>query len=85
MFTEETNLLAEVTSIQNNDKVACVLIDEAQFLSKAQVKQLTDIVDELHIPVLAYGIRTDFLGQTFTGSAALLSRIKNYLPLWPKS
>lgn len=73
LFSEETNLLAEVTSIQNNDKVACVLIDEAQFLSKAQVKQLTDIVDELHIPVLAYGIRTDFLGQTFTGSAALLA------------
>jgi thymidine kinase len=73
LFTEETNLLAEVTAIQNNDKVACVLIDEAQFLSKAQVKQLTDIVDELHIPVLAYGIRTDFLGQTFIGSAALLA------------
>ena len=73
LFNNETDLLAEVSAIQNNSKIACVLIDEAQFLSKAQVKQLTDIVDELHIPVLAYGIRTDFLGQTFTGSAALLA------------
>ena len=73
LFTTETDLLAEVSVMHNDDKIACVLIDEAQFLSKSQVKQLTDIVDELHIPVLAYGIRTDFLGQTFTGSAALLA------------
>lgn len=83
LFAQETNLLAEITAIQSNivlnkenqknTKIACILIDEAQFLTKAQVKQLTDIVDNLHIPVLAYGIRTDFLGQTFTGSAALLA------------
>jgi len=73
LFTKETNLLKEITSIHNGEKIACVLVDEAQFLSKLQVKQLTDIVDELNIPVLAYGIRTDFLGQTFTGSAALLA------------
>ena len=54
-------------------KIDCVLIDEAQFLSTEQVKQLTDVVDLLHIPVLAYGIRTDFLGETFSGSAALLA------------
>jgi len=73
LFTNDTNLLTEISTMQGNEKIACVLIDEAQFLTKAQVKQLTDIVDELHIPVLAYGIRTDFLGQTFTGSAALLA------------
>jgi thymidine kinase len=73
LFNHKTNLLTEITEINDEEKVACVLVDEAQFLSKTQVKQLTDIVDELHIPVLAYGIRTDFLGQTFTGSAALLA------------
>jgi len=73
LFDKATNLLVEVTEIQQKREIACVLIDEAQFLTKLQVKQLTDIVDELNIPVLAYGIRTDFLGQTFTGSAALLA------------
>jgi len=73
LFNEETNLLSEIKLLQQQGNIACVLIDEAQFLSKAQVKQLTDIVDTLKIPVLAYGIRTDFLGQTFIGSAALLA------------
>ncbi|MDO6486984.1 thymidine kinase [Colwellia sp. 6_MG-2023] len=73
LFVQETDLLTEITAIKNETKIACVLIDEAQFLTKTQVKQLTDIVDNLNIPVLAYGIRTDFLGQTFTGSAALLA------------
>lgn len=73
LFAQETDLLTEITAIKNETKIACVLIDEAQFLTKTQVKQLTDIVDNLNIPVLAYGIRTDFLGQTFTGSAALLA------------
>lgn len=73
LFNSETDLLHEVNTMQAQSPVACVLIDEAQFLTKPQVKQLTDIVDELQIPVLAYGIRTDFLGQTFSGSAALLA------------
>lgn len=73
LFNFKTNLLSEVNVMQAQDPIACVLVDEAQFLTKTQVKQLTDIVDELHIPVLAYGIRTDFLGQTFSGSAALLA------------
>lgn len=73
LFSKKTDLFAEITAIQNDTDIACVLIDEAQFLTKLQVKQLTDVVDELNIPVLAYGIRTDFLGQTFTGSAALLA------------
>lgn len=73
LFNSKTNLLDEIKAMQAQSTIACVLIDEAQFLTKKQVKQLTDVVDELQIPVLAYGIRTDFLGQTFSGSAALLA------------
>ena len=51
----------------------CVLIDEAQFLSKAQVRQLARLVDEANIPVMCYGLRTDFRGELFPGSAALLA------------
>lgn len=54
-------------------KLSCVLIDEAQFLTKAQVFQLTKIVDELKIPVLAYGLRTDFQAEPFEGSQYLLA------------
>lgn len=52
---------------------ACVLVDEAQFLTKDQVYQLTEVTDELGIPVLAYGLRTDFRGELFDGSQALLA------------
>lgn len=58
---------------QKNEKLACVLIDEAHFLSKAQVRQLTKVVDEVHLPVLAYGIRVDFRGEPFEGSQYLLA------------
>ena len=51
----------------------CVLVDEAQFLMPAQVDQLAAIVDRLGVPVLAYGLRTDFLGQLFPGSERLLA------------
>lgn len=54
-------------------RLKCVLIDEAQFLTKKQVFQLTEIADKLHIPVLAYGIRTDFRGELFEGSQYLLA------------
>ena len=54
-------------------KLTCVLVDEAQFLSKAQVLQLCRVVDELRLPVLTYGLRTDFQGETFEGSHALLA------------
>lgn len=73
LFDNNTNVFDEVTQQLQDGKIACILIDEAQFLTKPQVKQLTDIVDELKIPVLAYGIRTDFLGETFVGSASLLA------------
>src|SRR5215211_7002880 len=51
----------------------CVLIDEAQFLSQPQVRQLARVVDEANIPVMCYGLRTDFQGELFPGSAALLA------------
>jgi len=73
LFDENTDLFSVTKAEHLQDKLACVLIDEAQFLSKPQVNQLTEIVDTLAIPVLAYGIRTDFLGDTFSGSAALLA------------
>ena len=55
------------------EPLACVLVDEAQFLSRAQVHQLTEIVDRIEIPVLAYGLRTDFRGELFEGSHYLLA------------
>jgi thymidine kinase len=54
-------------------RLDCVLVDEAQFLTKAQVWQLSDVVDKLDVPVLAYGLRTDFRGELFEGSQYLLA------------
>ncbi len=51
---------------------ACVIVDEAHFLTEAQVRSLVDIVDDLGIPVICYGLRTDFRGELFEGSRALL-------------
>jgi len=73
LFDQQTHIGNDIKALVADKKIDCVLIDEAQFLTSEQVKQLTDIVDYLKIPVLAYGIRTDFLGQTFNGSAALLA------------
>lgn len=73
LFDTNTNIYQDIVDYKKEHSCDCVLIDESQFLTKVQVKQLTDIVDSLGIPVLAYGIRTDFLGETFSGSAALLA------------
>jgi Thymidine kinase len=54
-------------------KYACILIDEAQFLSKEQVQDVARVVDEANVPALCYGLRTDFRGELFPGSAALLA------------
>lgn len=56
-----------------NGPLHCVLVDEAQFLGKSQVWQLTEIVDRLNVPVMAYGLRTDFRGELFEGSQYLLA------------
>ena len=71
------------TFIKKNktEKLSCVLIDEAQFLSKIQVRQLGKVADLLNIPVMCYGIRTDFQGELFEGSSELLSLADNLIEL----
>lgn len=59
--------------LKNNPNIKCILVDEAQFLTKAQVQELCEITDEFNIPVLAYGIRSDFQGEPFPGSLYLLA------------
>jgi len=73
IFSEKENLQNLVSNYLDEREIHCVLVDEAQFLSREQVYQLTEIVDELDIPVLAYGLRTDFQGELFTGSQYLLA------------
>jgi thymidine kinase len=72
-YSDETNLFDAVVRELIKRKLDCILVDEAQFLSRNHVLQLCRITDELKIPVLAYGLRTDFLGNLFPGSAALLA------------
>ena len=72
-FFENTNIFEDVLKESQQNNTNCVLIDEAQFLSKDQVFQLGRIVDELNIPVLTFGIRTDFKGELFEGSQYLLA------------
>lgn len=70
-FDEATDL--EATTLAADGPIACVLVDEAQFLTPAQVDQLARLADDHGIPVLAYGLRTDFRGDLFPGSARLLA------------
>mgnify|MGYP001488482857 FL=1 len=77
IFTSKTDIYNDVLNIHNNSTVDCVLIDEAQFLTQNQVIQLGKVVDELDIPVLAFGIRTDFQGNLFEGSKYLLAWADN--------
>jgi len=72
-FFEDTNLHGTFVKESKKEPIDCVLIDEAQFLSKEQVHQLGRIVDELDTPVLTFGIRTDFQGELFEGSKYLLA------------
>jgi thymidine kinase len=62
-------------------KLSCILIDEAQFLSKRQIRQLGEVADKLNIPVMCYGIRTDFRGELFEGSSELLALADNLIEL----
>ena len=73
VFADGDDLLGIVREEMEKRPVDCVLIDEAQFLNKAQVRQMTKGVDEQNVPVLTYGIRTDFLGETFEGSKYLMA------------
>ena len=76
-FRTDEDLLKLVSGLHAESAINCVLIDEAQFLSKEQVYQLGEITDQLNIPVLAYGIRTDFQGEPFDGSKYLLAWADN--------
>lgn len=73
LFKEDTDVFASISARNDEKHINCVMIDEAQFLSPAQVWQLSRVADELRIPVLCYGLRTDFMGELFPGSAALLA------------
>jgi thymidine kinase len=77
IFSSKTDIYKDVLNVHNNSIVDCVLIDEAQFLTQNQVIQLGKVVDELDIPVLAFGIRTDFQGNLFEGSKYLLAWADN--------
>jgi thymidine kinase len=66
-----------LSDIDRQGPLHCVLVDEAQFLTRQQVWQLTEIVDRLRVPVLAYGLRTDFRGELFEGSQYLLAWADN--------
>lgn len=72
LFDPATDLFASVVAEHARRPLACVLVDEAQFLSHEQVRQLARLADEENIPVVAYGLRTDFQAELFPGSAALL-------------
>lgn len=72
-FDSRTDLYAEIAKSHEIEGVNCVFVDEAQFLSKAQVMQLARAVDYLNLPILCFGLRTDFRGDLFPGSERLLA------------
>jgi thymidine kinase len=72
-FGPESDLRGEVEAELKKRRLDCILVDEAQFLTRGQVMQLASICDDLDIPVLAYGLRTDFQANLFDGSATLLA------------
>ncbi|RST31718.1 thymidine kinase [Sphingomonas ginkgonis] len=73
VYRPKTRLMDAVLDELKSRQLHCVLVDEAQFLTREQVLELCRLADERNIPVLCYGLRTDFLGQLFPGSAALLA------------
>jgi len=73
LFGDDTDVLETVKDELEIRSIDCVMVDEAQFLTRSQVYQLSEITDKLHIPVLAYGLRTDFQGNLFEGSQYLLA------------
>lgn len=73
VFDRQMALFKTIQQLHEVEACHCVLIDECQFLTKQQVNELTDVVDKLGIPVLCYGLRTDFQGELFEGSQYLLA------------
>ena len=76
-FSSETDVTAIITHAHAQDKLSCVLVDEAQFLTSSQVWDLARVADHMNIPVMCYGLRTDFQGNLFEGSATLLAIADN--------
>jgi thymidine kinase len=72
-FDPRTDMFARLEQRQGADEIACVFVDEAQFLTPDQVWQLARAVDDLGLPVMCYGLRVDFRGELFPGSATLLA------------
>ncbi len=80
-FSPDTDLFADIVTEHSGRPLACVMVDEAQFLSREQVLQLSRVVDEAKVPVLCYGLRTDFQAELFPGSAALLGLADNLIEI----
>ena len=80
-FAPGDPLFTDISAEQAREPLHCVLIDEAQFLTAAQVRELGRVADDLGIPVLCYGLRTDFQGELFPGSAQLLAWADNLVEL----
>ncbi|MHB2264054.1 thymidine kinase [Aliihoeflea sp. PC F10.4] len=73
LFAAKSDLFAAVEALTSKAPLHCIFVDEAQFLTEAQVWQLARVADRLGVPVMCYGLRTDFRGELFPGSKALLA------------
>src|SRR5205085_9018312 len=81
MYDESVDLFEAITDELKKRRLHCILVDEAQFLSQRHVLHLCEVADRLGIPVLCYGLRTDFQGKLFPGSAALLALADSLIEL----
>lgn len=77
MFNKSTDVFAFAEKLRRDNKIDVLLIDEAQFMTEAQVFQCAKVVDDLGLPVMCYGLKTDFMGKLFPGSEALLRLADN--------
>jgi thymidine kinase len=80
-YSDDVDLFAAIAAELKKRKLDCLLVDEAQFLTRDHVRQLCRVSDDLGIPVLCYGLRTDFQGNLFPGSAALLALADSLIEL----
>jgi thymidine kinase len=80
-YHEDVDLFTAISEELKRRELHCILVDEAQFLSQLHVLQLCEVADRLRIPVLCYGLRTDFQGKLFPGSAALLALADSLIEL----
>jgi len=76
-FANDTDLISVISAAHEANALSCVLVDEAQFLTTTQVWDLAHVADKMRIPVMCYGLRTDFQGNLFEGSATLLAVADN--------